>query len=148
MEDIKEPVVQTEEKNETVVEETKTKSEEAEVKTFTQEEVNAMLAKEKLLKVGINPLIINASFVKPLDKDMLNELVNDGYDIITIEDNIINGGFGSYVSMDLYELGFKNKFKALGFENKFVPQGDVKILYSENKLDPEGIAHTIKELYK
>ena len=33
----------------------------------------------------LNPLIINASFVKPLDQDMLSELVNDGYDIITIE---------------------------------------------------------------
>ena len=47
MEDIKEPVVQTEEKNETVVDETTTKTEDVEVKTFTQEEVNAMLAKEK-----------------------------------------------------------------------------------------------------
>jgi len=47
MENIKEPVIQTEEKNETVVEEATTKTESSEVKTFTQEEVNAMLAKEK-----------------------------------------------------------------------------------------------------
>ena len=107
---------------------------------------HALLAREELNKHGINPLIVNATFVKPLDNEMLMELINDGYDIVTIEDNITNGGFGSYVLMKLYELGFKNKFKALGFENKFVPQGDTNSLYKENKLDPEGIAESILEL--
>ncbi len=109
---------------------------------------HALLAKEQLLKQGINPLIVNATFVKPLDNDMLRQLCKDGYDIITIEDNITNGGFGSYVLMNLYELGFKNKFKSLGFKDRFIPQGDVNILYKENKLDPEGIAESIIELYK
>ncbi|MDZ7542509.1 1-deoxy-D-xylulose-5-phosphate synthase, partial [Clostridium perfringens] len=94
----------------------------------------------------INPTIINATFVKPLDTDMLKELVEEGYDIVTIEDNITNGGFGSYVLMELSELLFKNKFKALGFKDKFVSQGDVNLLYKENKLDPEGIAESIIEL--
>ena len=79
---------------------------------------------------------------------MLESLVKEGYDIVTIEDNIINGGFGSYVLMKLYELGFRNKFKALGFKDKFVPQGNVDLLYKENKLDPEGIAEAIIELNK
>ena len=108
---------------------------------------HALLAKEQLLKQGINPLIVNATFVKPLDNSMLRQLCEDGYDIITIEDNITNGGFGSYVLMNLYELGFKNKFKSLGFKDRFIPQGDVNILYKENKLDPEGIAESIIELY-
>ena len=109
---------------------------------------HALLAKEELNKYGINPLIINATFVKPLDNEMLIELTNNGYDIVTIEDNMTNGGFGSYVLMKLYELGFKNKFKALGFENTFVPQGDINSLYKENKLDPEGITKSILELNK
>ena len=109
---------------------------------------HSMLAKEKLIEHGINPLIVNPIFVKPLDKDMLNELVKEGYDIVTIEDNITNGGFGSYILTELYELGFKNKFKALGFKDKFIPQGDVSTLYREEKLDPEGIAQSIIELYK
>ncbi|EEH97685.1 1-deoxy-D-xylulose-5-phosphate synthase [Clostridium tertium] len=109
---------------------------------------HALLAKEILKSNGINPTIINATFVKPLDKNMLENLVKEGYDIVTIEDNIINGGFGSYVLMKLYELGFRNKFKALGFKDKFVPQGNVDLLYKENKLDPEGIAEAIIELNK
>lgn len=108
----------------------------------------ALLAKNILKANGINPTIINATFVKPLDNSMLENLVEEGYDIVTIEDNITNGGFGSYVLMKLYELGFKNKFKALGFKDEFVPQGNVDILYKENKLDPEGIAESIIELNK
>lgn len=50
--------------------------------------------------------------------------------------------------MKLYELGFRNKYKALGFKDKFVPQGNVDLLYKENKLDPEGIAEAIIELNK
>ncbi|WP_411167914.1 1-deoxy-D-xylulose-5-phosphate synthase [Clostridium sp. MB05] len=107
---------------------------------------HVLLAREVLLANGINPTIINATFVKPLDTDMLKELVEEGYDIVTIEDNITNGGFGSYVLMELSELLFKNKFKALGFKDKFVSQGDVNLLYKENKLDPEGIAESIIEL--
>lgn len=109
---------------------------------------HAMIAREELLKCGINPMIINATFVKPLDEEFLMDLAKDGYDIVTIEDNMTNGGFGSYVLMKLYELGFKNKFKALGFNDTFVPQGNVNLLYKENKLDPEGIAKSIIELYK
>ncbi|MBS5885427.1 1-deoxy-D-xylulose-5-phosphate synthase [Clostridium sp.] len=109
---------------------------------------HALLAKEILKSNGVNPTIINATFVKPLDSSMLESLVKEGYDIVTIEDNIINGGFGSYVLMKLYELGFRNKFKALGFKDKFVPQGNVDLLYKENKLDPEGIAEAIIELNK
>lgn len=109
---------------------------------------HALLAKEILKSNGINLTIINATFVKPLDNNMLEILVKEGYDIVTIEDNIINGGFGSYVLMKLYELGFRNKFKALGFKDKFVPQGNVDLLYKENKLDPEGIAEAIIELNK
>lgn len=107
---------------------------------------HALLARKELSKHGINPLIVNATFVKPLDNEVLMELVEDGYDIVTIEDNMTNGGFGSYVLMKLYELGFKNKFKALGFVNTFVPQGDINSLYKENKLDPEGIAESILKL--
>ena len=109
---------------------------------------HAILAKEELSKEGINPLIINATFVKPLDREMLKMLVKDNYDIITVEDNVINGGFGSNVLIELYELGFNKKFKALGYNDKFVHQGNVNILYKENGLDPEGIAKSIIELYR
>ena len=100
---------------------------------------HAMIARKSLVDKEINPTIIGATFVKPIDIDMLKELINEGYSIITIEDNVINGGFGSYVLMELSKLNFTGKFKSLGFNNEFVPHGDVNLLYRDAGLDAEAI---------
>ena len=100
---------------------------------------HAMIARKELIKKGINPTIIGATFVKPIDTEMLKELVDEGYSIVTIEDNVINGGFGSYVLMELNKLNFKSKFKCLGFNDNFVPHGDVNLLYKDAGLDAEAI---------
>nr|WP_253199594.1 1-deoxy-D-xylulose-5-phosphate synthase [Clostridium gasigenes] len=107
---------------------------------------HAILAKKNIEKNGINPLIISATFIKPQDTELLKELVDNKYNIVTIEDNIISGGFGNSVLMNLVELGFENKFKALGFKDDFITHGAVNILYKEAKLDGDGIAETIIEL--
>ena len=100
---------------------------------------HAMIARKSLLNKGINPTIIGATFVKPIDTELLKELINDGYNIITIEDNVISGGFGSYVLMELNKLNFKGKFKTLGFRDEFIPHGDVNLLYKDAGLDAESI---------
>lgn len=107
---------------------------------------HAMIARKSLIKKGINPLVIGATFVKPIDIEMLKELVDKGYNIITIEDNVINGGFGSYVLMELSKLNFKGKFKALGFNDKFVPHGDVNLLYKDAGLDAEAIEKCVIDI--
>lgn len=109
---------------------------------------HALLSNEELFKLGIKATIINATFVKPLDIDMLKEVARNNKPVITIEDNEVICGFGSYVLSNLNTLGFKNKFKALGFEDEFISQGDTKSLYKDAKLDSEGITKQIKELLK
>lgn len=109
---------------------------------------HAIMAKKLLIKSGINPMIVGATFVKPIDSEMLKELVNDEYNIITIEDNVLNGGFGSYVLMELNKLKFKGKFKALGFDNMFVPHGDVNLLYKDAGLDEESIEKCVINILK
>ena len=107
---------------------------------------HSVIARKQLLKLGYNPTIINATFIKPLDTKMLADLVAKGFNIVTVEDNIVNGGFGSYVLMELNKLGFKGKFKALGFKDEFVPHGDVANLYKDAGLDPNGIKDCIVEI--
>lgn len=109
---------------------------------------HTVLAKEILAKNNIKPTIINATFVKPLDLEMLKEIVESNKNVITVEDNEVVGGFGSYVLMELKKLGFTKKFKALGFNDEFIHQGDVKLLYKDAKLDSEGIAEEVMELLK
>ncbi|MEG0295372.1 MAG: 1-deoxy-D-xylulose-5-phosphate synthase [Clostridium sp.] len=109
---------------------------------------HTVLAKEILAKNNIKPTIINATFVKPLDLEMLKEIVESNKNVITVEDNEVVGGFGSYVLMELKKLGFTKRFKALGFNDEFIHQGDVKLLYKDAKLDSEGIAEEVRELLK
>lgn len=109
---------------------------------------HSVIARKQLLELGYNPTIINATFIKPLDSEMLVDLVEKGFNIVTVEDNIVNGGFGSYVLTELNKLGFKGKFKALGFKDEFVPHGDVTNLYKDAGLDPNGIKDCIVEIQK
>lgn len=67
-----------------------------------------MLHKNKRRK-NIDILIINATFIKPIDKELLNSLSKDGFKIVTIEDNIKKGGFGEGVLEYLNEIGHKEK---------------------------------------
>ncbi|MGL5378530.1 1-deoxy-D-xylulose-5-phosphate synthase [Clostridium sp.] len=107
---------------------------------------HAILAKKELVKKGINPLIISATFVKPMDVECLKEIVNNDYKIITIEDNAIKGGFGANVLQLAQGLGLKNKFEILGYKDEFIQHGDVKILYKEANLDVAGIEKIVSEL--
>lgn len=102
--------------------------------------------KEIKESLGIDVGLINATFVKPVDKEMLRKISNDNYHIITIEDNTIVGGLGSLVLSELNALGHKGKVINLGYKDTYVTQGDVNILYKMNKLDSQGIKETIMNL--
>ena len=97
-------------------------------------------------KYKLNAMIINALFIKPLDLNLLKNLIKDNYNILTIEDNVVNGGLGSNILLELNQLGFKKKIKILGFTDKFVPQGTVEELYKVEGLDIESIYNEIIKL--
>lgn len=109
---------------------------------------HSMEARDELIKHDISPTIISASFIKPLDNKLLKYLVENDYNIITVEDNVLSGGFGSYVSNYLYEIGFKKKFKALGYNDGFIPHGDVKTLYKIFGLDSNGITEAVLKMLR
>ena len=96
----------------------------------------------------LNARIINATFIKPLDEELLNELIKKKYNILTIEDNVLNGGLGSLISFYLIQNGFKGKFKSMGFDDKFIEQGTVEELYNQEGLTIEKIKENVEELKK
>lgn len=107
---------------------------------------NVIVAKELLNKRDIDCTVVNGCFVKPIDKELLKELVESGYKLVTVEDNMISGGLGSEVLEYLNSEGLlKNNVLTLGFKDKFIQHGDVNVLYNLNKLDPEGISSSIEE---
>jgi len=100
----------------------------------------AYLAAEELEKAGVKISVINARFVKPLDKAMLDGLKEKF--IITVEDNMLTGGFGSLVNG--YFSGKDKVLKNFAYADGFIPQGGVAELMSERKLSGKAIAEYIK----
>lgn len=103
----------------------------------------AVAVKKELLKSGINPLIVNACFIKPLDTELLDSLVEEGYKIITLEDNYIIGGFGLFVLNYLNAKKQSVEVLNLGFKDEFITHGSVETLYKLYGLDEEGIFKSI-----
>ncbi|WP_010238001.1 1-deoxy-D-xylulose-5-phosphate synthase [Clostridium arbusti] len=103
----------------------------------------AVMVREKLLKSGIKVTIINAEFIKPVDKSLLQKLINNNYKIVTVEDNILHGGLGTSVLEYINSSGFKVNVLTLGYNDKFVIQGNVDVLYKLHGLDTDGIFQSI-----
>lgn len=108
---------------------------------------HAMLAKDILYEKGLNPTIINATFIKPIDKELVENIKKEGYNVLTIEDNILNGGLGSAIKDYLINIDYKGTIRSIGYDDEFIPQGNVDTLYKAYNLDCENISKAVIELY-
>ncbi|MCF1421732.1 1-deoxy-D-xylulose-5-phosphate synthase [Mangrovimonas futianensis] len=86
-------------------------------------------------------------FIKPLDTDILHEIFNKFQSIITVEDGIISGGFGSAILEFANEHDYTNRIKILGVPDQFIEQGTIPELQKICGIDTESIKNCIlKEL--
>lgn len=104
-----------------------------------------MDAAEILKSKGISASVINAEFIKPLDTDKLKKSAAKYSLIVTVEDNVISGGFGE--SVKEYLNGDKLKVINIGWPDDFIEHGTADELYKKHGMDAESIAERIiKEL--
>jgi 1-deoxy-D-xylulose-5-phosphate synthase len=103
-------------------------------------EVAIDLAKDK-----ISCEVINCRFIQPMDKKYLKSVIKKFNKIITIEEGVINGGFGSGVSDWLTDNSYSGNIKRIGIPNKFITHGNRDLLLKEISLDKSGIIKEIKE---
>ncbi len=89
--------------------------------------------------------VINCRFIKPMDEEYLKSIIKKFDKIITIEEGIINGGFGSGVSGWLTDNNYSGNIKRIGIPNEFITHGNRDILLKEIGLDKLGIVKKIKE---
>ncbi len=100
---------------------------------------------ELLAAQGIDAGICNARFAKPLDKDYLDSLI-DNYDmVVTMEENVLTGGFGQQVQTYLVDNGYKGQVLKIAVPDEFVRHGSVTLLFNELKMDSESISKRILE---
>ena len=107
----------------------------------------ALLAKQILMDMKIEPMIINATFVKPLDVALIKRLVREHYNIITLEDNIATGGFGSRVLKVLTNARYRGKFREVAFKDRFISHGSIDELFKQEKMDVDEIVKLVKKLF-
>ncbi|MFQ6607092.1 MAG: 1-deoxy-D-xylulose-5-phosphate synthase [Fidelibacterota bacterium] len=93
------------------------------------------------------PQIVNARFIKPLDEKLLRQLMNDFEAILTIEEGVLSGGFGSAVLTWLNEHGYEGHFQRLGIPDEFVQHGSRESLLYQIQLTAEGIADRIRGIF-
>lgn len=86
-------------------------------------------------------------FVKPLDEKLLHHIATSFKKIITIEDGVIQGGFGSAVLEFMADNGYTPTVKRIGLPDHFVEHGTPAELYQELGMDEEGITLAIKNLF-
>ncbi|MCX5783736.1 MAG: hypothetical protein NTW04_04795 [Elusimicrobia bacterium] len=102
-------------------------------------------AAEMLKKRGISCGVINMRFAKPLDGEILKEAAQISPNIVTVEDNVLAGGFGSAVLEYLSDEGISFKALRLGAGDKFVMHAKPSELYAELGLTAEKIANSVME---
>ena len=86
-------------------------------------------------------------YLKPLDEELLHEVGKKFNKIITIEDGVIHGGFGSAVLEFMADNGYLAQIKRLGIQDTFVEHGTPEELYQMLGLDTDGIATSILDFY-
>jgi len=85
-------------------------------------------------------------FVKPLDAELLHKVFKQFKQVITVEDGVISGGFGSAIMEFMCDHGYTSSVKRLGVPDRFIDHGSQTELYKECGYDVEGIIETVKTL--
>ena len=107
----------------------------------------ALEAAETLANIGISAAVVNARFVKPLDTATILPLAERIGKVITIEDGVIMGGFGSAVLEALAAAGIANvQVTNLGIPDEFIEHGDVQHLHALYECDADAVVRAAQTM--
>jgi 1-deoxy-D-xylulose-5-phosphate synthase len=106
----------------------------------------ALAAADILYSEGIDCTVVNARFAKPLDEELIVEQARKTGRLVTVEENVVAGGFGSAV-MELLQQKSRPESSVLciGLPDQFIEHGQQDQIRSKFLLDAEGIAMRVKE---
>ena len=107
---------------------------------------NVIKARGELSKQGIGVGHFNMRFLKPMDYSLLDSGFEKYRNIITIEDGIKIGGFGSSVLEYAAEKGYKNNIHVMGIDDIFVEHGNIAELHKFCKIDSQSIVDKVLEI--
>ncbi|AQV01229.1 MULTISPECIES: 1-deoxy-D-xylulose-5-phosphate synthase [Desulfococcus] len=109
--------------------------------------LDALAARRRLAAEGIDAAVVNARFVKPVDMALIGALVQNVQRIVTVEENIRQGGFGSAVLEGLNDAGISGfRMVRVGIGDQFVEHGSQKILRKKHGVDADGIVEAARRV--
>ncbi len=108
----------------------------------------ALAAAGQLATEGVDLGVLDARFIKPLDRDQMIALAENAPFVMTVEENVLQGGFGSAV-LELYsDVGLQVPVVRIGIPDDFIEQGSQAQLYDSLGLNAEHIANRVRKLVK
>lgn len=99
--------------------------------------------RQRLKQKGFSCSLINARFVKPLDEELLLELAAEHSLIVTLEENVLAGGFGEHVTEFYVQAGSEVQVMNIALPDDYVEHGNVDILKKECGIDAETVEKKI-----
>ncbi|HEX78052.1 MAG TPA: 1-deoxy-D-xylulose-5-phosphate synthase [Dehalococcoidia bacterium] len=109
----------------------------------------AVEAADLLAQKGIRAGVINARFAKPLPAPLILEQARSSRWLVTVEENVLAGGFGSSILRLLKGAHIEGiKVECLGIGDEFVEQGPSRLLRARYGLDAQGIARSILSAFR
>ncbi len=102
----------------------------------------------RLAEQGIEATLVNARFAAPLDKEMIASLAKDHDILVTLEENVLSGGFGEHISSFVCENDLSIKVHIVSIPDAYVEHGNVSILKKDIGIDEDTIYKKVLELLK
>lgn len=121
--------------------------EDAAILTFGTTIPMAMEAAEILAKQGVSVKVVNTRFIKPLDEELLIGILKENMPILTIEEAVLQGGFGSFVLETSHDLGYQHvEIDRMGIPDQFIEHGSVDKLLEEIGMTTEDVVLRLQKL--
>ncbi|CAM3957209.1 1-deoxy-D-xylulose-5-phosphate synthase [Lederbergia lenta] len=107
----------------------------------------ALEAANRLEKQGISVRVVNARFIKPMDEAMLHHILEKNMPILTIEEAVLQGGFGSAVMEFAHDQGYHHAtIDRMGIPDRFIEHGSVKELLNEIDMTSDHVVSKINAI--
>ncbi|MCP3981003.1 MAG: 1-deoxy-D-xylulose-5-phosphate synthase [bacterium] len=111
--------------------------------------LHALAAREALAEQGVSVAVYDARFAKPVDAELIGQLVAEKMPVLTVEDHHVDGGFGSCVLEACNERGWPTHgIKRLGLPDCWIYQGSRAEQLAEAGIDADAIAEAVREMLR
>lgn len=106
----------------------------------------AVEVRDRLKKYGFYVSLVNARFVRPIDEQCIDELMSTHSLIVTMEENVLNGGYGEKVVSYVNRRGSKANVLTIALPNVYVEHGNIKVLRQHSGIDADTITEKIIDM--